>query len=198
MIRIYSEQNKYTFYNLLGEVNWDMELRHKNINEAMLSFNLKITAAYNKSFQFKRLSRKRAKHKTWIKTGLKQSIKRKHLLYQKYIFDSSEENKVVYKVFKNKLRSVIRKAETDYHKNGFNSKTQSMKEMWKELGNLLNTKKKSKGNSISKLSINNQEITKEKDIANALNNHSTKIGKNLADKVRPEGNHLLRNYSTDQ
>ena len=29
-----------------------------------------------------------------------------------------------------------------------------MKEMWKELGNLLNTKKKSKGNSISKLIIN--------------------------------------------
>ena len=99
MIRIYSEQNKHTFLNLLGEVNWDMELRHKNINEAMLSFNRKITAAFNKSFQFKRLSRKRAKDKPWIITGLKDSIKRKHLLCQKFIFDSSEENKVVYKVF---------------------------------------------------------------------------------------------------
>ena len=69
MIRIYSEQNKHTFKNLLGEVNWDMELRHKNINEAMLSFNRKITATYNKSFQFKRLSRKRAKDKPWITTG---------------------------------------------------------------------------------------------------------------------------------
>ena len=181
MIRIYSEQNKHTLFD---EVNWDMELRHKNINVAMLSFHRKITAAYNKSFQFKRLSRKRAKDKPWITTGLKESIKRKHLLYQKFIFDSSEENKVVYKVFKNKLRSVIRKAETDYYKNVFNSRIQSMKMMWTELGNLLNTKKKSKGNSISKLSINNQEITKDKDIANALNNHFTKLGKNLADKVR--------------
>ena len=33
--------------------------------------------------------------------------------------------------------------------------------MWKELGNLLNTKKKNKGNSRSKLIINNQEITKD-------------------------------------
>ena len=137
------------------------------------------------------MSRERAKDKPWITTGRKESIKRKHLLYQKIIFDSSEENKVVYNVFKNKLRSVIRKAETDYYKNVFNSKTQSMKEMWKELGNLLNTKKKSKGNSISKLSINNQEITKDKDIANALNDHFTKIGKNLADKVRPERNDLF-------
>ena len=70
MIRIYSEQNKHTFLNLLREVNWDMELRHKNINEAMLSFNRKITAAY-KSFQFKRLSRRRAKDKPWITTGKK-------------------------------------------------------------------------------------------------------------------------------
>ena len=174
-----------------------MEVRHKNISEAMLSFSRKITAAYNKSFQFKRLSRKRVKDKPWITTGLKESIKRKHLLYQKFIFNSSEENKVVHNVFKNKLRSVIRKAETNYYKNVFNNKTQSMKEMWKELGNLLNTKKKRKGNSISKVSINNQEITKDKDIANALNNHFTKIGKNLADKIRPERNHLLKNYLTD-
>ena len=69
--------------------------------------------------------------------------------------------------------------------------------MWKELGNLLNTKKKSKGNSIIKLSINNQEITKDKNIANALNNYFTKIGKNLADKVRRERNDLFKHYLTD-
>ena len=135
-----------------------------------------------------RLSIKEAKDNPWITTGLKESITRKHLLYQKFVFDSSENNKVVYKVFKNKLRSVIRKAETDYYKNVFKSKTQSMKDMWKEVGNLLNTKKKSKRNSISILIMNNQEITKDKDIANAI----TKIGKNLADKVRPERNHSFK------
>ena len=72
-----------------------------------------------------------------------------------------------------------------------------MKDMWKELHNLLNTKKKNKGNSITKLIMNNQEVTKDKDIANALNEHFTKIGKNLADKVRPERNNSFRNYLTD-
>ena len=66
---------------------------------------------------------------------VKESIQQKHLLYQKYIFDSSEENQVAYKIFKNKLRTVIRKAEAEYYKNVFNSKTQIMKEMWKELSN---------------------------------------------------------------
>ena len=153
MVRIYSKQNKNTFQKLLGDVNWDTELEHKNVNEAMMTFNQKITVAYNKSFPFKRLSRKRAEDKPWITTGLKESIKQKHLLYKKFIFDSSEENKVAYKIFKNKLRTVIRKAEAEYYKNVLNSKTQSMKEMWKDLDNLLNTKKKNKGSSISKIII---------------------------------------------
>ena len=89
-------------------------------------------------------------------------------------FNRSEENKVAYKSFKNKLRSLIRKAETDYYTNVFNSETESMKEMWKELHSLLSTKKKNKGNSITKLIMNNQEITKDKDIANALDEHLKK------------------------
>ena len=72
-----------------------------------------------------------------------------------------------------------------------------MKEMWKELGNLLNTKKKYKESSISKIITNNKEITDDKDIENALNDHFTKIGKNLVDKVRPERNHLFKNYLTN-
>ena len=101
------------------------------------------------------MSGKRAEDKPWITTGLKESIKQKHLLYQKFIFDSSEENKVAYKIFKNKLRLVIRKAEAECYKNVFNSK--SMKEMWKQLDNLLNTKKKNKGSSISKIIINSKK-----------------------------------------
>ena len=177
MVRIYSEQNKNTFQKLLGDVNWDIELEHKNVNEAMMNFNQNITVAYNKSFPFKRLSRQRAKDKPWITTGLKESTKQEHLLYQKFIFHSSEENKVAYEIFKNKLRSAIRKVEAEYYKNVFNSKTQSMKQMWKELGNLLNTQKKNKGRSISKIIINSKQKTDDKDIANALNDHFTKLAR---------------------
>ena len=40
--------------------------------------------------------------------------------------------------------------------------------MRKELGNLLNTNKKKKSNSINKLIVNNKELQNNKDIANAL------------------------------
>ena len=108
---------------MLCEINWNKELQDKNVDEAMLALSQKFKIANNKSFPFKRLSRKRAKDKPWITTGLKESIKQKHLLYQKFIFDRSEDNRTAYKTFKNKLRSIIRKAEVDYYKNVFNSKT---------------------------------------------------------------------------
>ena len=49
MIRIYSGQNKHTFLNLLGEVNWDMELRHKNINEEFCLLTEKLLLRINLS-----------------------------------------------------------------------------------------------------------------------------------------------------
>ena len=185
-VRIFSNKNKNNFKRLIGEIKWEKELIDKNTNEAMLIFN-----------QFKRLSRKRAKDKPWITSGLKQSIKQKHILYQKYIFHQTEENKTIYKLYKNKLRSMIRKAEAEYYKESFNSKIHSMKEMWKELGNLSNSNKTKNNNSISNLIINNEELTNNKDIANALNTHFTTIGKNLADKVIPQENNSFKAYLTD-
>ena len=52
-----------------------------------------------------------------------------------------------------------------------------MKGMCKEVGNLLNTEKKNVGSSISKIIINNKEITNNKDIAKALNEHFTKMAR---------------------
>ena len=80
---------------------------------------------------------------------------------------------------------MTRKAETEYYKESFNNKTHNMKEMWKELGNLLNTNKKKIKNSINKLIIHNKELQNDKDIANALNQHFTTVGKNLTAKVIP-------------
>ena len=79
-VRIFSENNKNNFKNLISSINWEEKLKSKSVNEAMLIFNKKISVPYNKSFPFKKLSRKRAKDKPWVTSGLKQSIKHKHLL----------------------------------------------------------------------------------------------------------------------
>ena len=60
-VRIFSDNNKNNFRRLIGEINGESELINKNVNEGMFVFNQKLSVAYNKSFPFQRLSRKRAK-----------------------------------------------------------------------------------------------------------------------------------------
>ena len=72
-----------------------------------------------------------------------------------------------------------------------------MKEMWKELGNLLNSNRTNKNNSITNLIMNSKKLTNNKDIAKALNTHFTTIGKNLANKVIPQKNNSFKAYLTN-
>ena len=66
--------------------------------------------------------------------------------------------------------------------------------MWRELGNLFNTRKKKSNNSISRIIIDNKILNNDKDIANALNKHFMQIGKTLAKEVGPQEPH---SYATD-
>ena len=72
-----------------------------------------------------------------------------------------------------------------------------MKQMWRELGNLLNTSKKKSNNSISTIIVDNKILNNDKDIANTLNTHFAQIGKNLANKVVSQEPHSYATYLTD-
>ena len=83
----------------------------------------------------------------------------------------------------------------------FNDKKHSIKEIWKQLGYLLNTKNsKSKRNLVNKLIIDDKTASNDKKIANALNSYFLNVGPNLANKVNHSSvshkNYLL-NHTTD-
>ena len=77
-VRIFSEKNKENFKKSLGKNDWKINLRNKSANDAMNCFYQKFEMTYKMSFPLVKLSRKRAKDKPWITTGIKKSIKEKH------------------------------------------------------------------------------------------------------------------------
>ena len=87
-VRIFSDNNKNNFRRLIGEINWESELINKNVNEAMSVLNRKPSVAYNKSFPFKRLSRKRANDKPWITSGQKTKYQTQTPIISKIHFRS--------------------------------------------------------------------------------------------------------------
>ena len=76
-VRIFSDKNKNKFKTLLTNIDWKQELKGVNVDEAMNIYYQKLHIAYNKSFPFVKLSRKRAKDKPWITTAIKKSIQEK-------------------------------------------------------------------------------------------------------------------------
>ena len=116
---------------------------------------------------------------------MKNSIKQKHKLYQKFLFDQTPHNEMLYKAYKNKLKALIRKSEINYYQNILSDRKNNIKDMWKHLGFLLNPNKNNSQNkkSVSKLNINGKTITKDKNIANAFNEYFANVGSNLANKI---------------
>ena len=121
-IRIFSDKNKDKFKMLLTNVNWEQELKGVSVDEAMNLYYQKLHIAYNKSFPFVKLSRRRAKDKPWITTALKKSIQEKQRLYKRYKFNHSTENEKLYKRYNNQLGTHIRQCEGNYFKDLFNDK----------------------------------------------------------------------------
>ena len=121
-------------------------VRQRTTDEAMQIFYKEFQIAYNKTFLFVKLSRKRADDKPWISTALKNCIKQKHKLYQKFLLDQTPHNEMLYKAYKNRLKALIRKSEINYYQNIFSNRKNNIKDMWKHLGFLLNPNKNNSQN----------------------------------------------------
>ena len=191
LIRIFSEKNKETFCSMLQSAEWDMVYNQNDTNAAYNNFINIVTDAYEQSFTITRLSRKRLKDKPWITKGLKKSSRIKNNLYRKWLISQSPDDESEYKSYKKIFKKVAQDAATSYYKNMFNTKTNSVKQLWKNLNTICSFKKndKTKRNVISKLNVDNDYITKPEDISNSMNNYFSTVGSKLV-------NNLINNNPT--
>ena len=192
-MRIFGDKNKEKFRSILSEMNWKYELEIKNVNDSMKTFYHTVVNAYNKSFPLVKLSRKRAKDKLWITTGLKKSIKEKQRLLRIYKFNHSVENEDKYKKYNNELRTIIRQSEINYFKEMFDNKKNSIKMLWSNLGHILSPNKRHKSNSIDRLLTDGKEVKDNREIADSLSEYFASVGQNLSNSV-PEVSGSYKDY----
>ena len=178
-VRIYGEQNLEKFANGISNLDWSDFFNNDNVDHLVETFYDNFYTQFETSFPLKTLSRKRAKDKVWITTGLKQSIKRKAELYRKYLNHPTTENKLAYTTFKNRLTRLLRKAEADYYLERVDAKKKNIRSLWQIYGPIINPSRVKQSNNIEKIQVNNTVLTDKKDIANALNNYFINIGPQL-------------------
>ena len=86
-----------------------------------------------------------------------------------------------YKTLRNKVTKAIRDALQSYYLGIIDENRENPKRMWKAVNKVLNRDTNSVG--VSSLNIEGRTLTKEKDIAEALNQHFVTVGPKLAEKL---------------
>ena len=121
----------------------------------------------------------------WITRGILQSIKRRN---------PSQGNIDQYKIYRNKLTSIIRCSRKSFYSTQFERATGNMSSTWRVVKDILC--KQGKSEAPGKIIHEEKEITSAWDIVNALNVYFANVGPNQAKKINSEGTDF-KNYLQD-
>ena len=123
-----------------------------------------------------KVSRQSIREKPWITKELKIIIKEKNKLYRVYLTKSDQRSKIRYNQQRNIVRNAHNIAETNYYNELFENTKDSTYNLWKNLGPVINPKKKRQGNYINKVIKDGKCMSDPHGIANALNEYFCNIG----------------------
>ena len=193
-IRLISPKNKENFKNELYKMNWsDNIYSATDPNTAYEKFYYLILTAYNKSFPLIKLSRRGAKDKKWLTQGIKISSSHKNNLYKNWLASRKKIDEIKYKEYKKVFARITKTAESNYYRNIFNIKSNSIKNIWDQINKLCSFKKRKSNINIEKLSINNNDIVLPDQIAQELNNYFINVGSTLVSKL-PKSNRVYTDF----
>ena len=121
-------------------------------------------------------------NKPWRTKGLLKSVRKKTLLYKRFLANPTSYREKLYKSYKNKLTHSLRVAKRLYYKKKLNEYKSNATSTWKLLNDLIN-KKKIKCKLPSIFTSNEEEIFNPTHIANCFCEYFTNIGPNLAKSI---------------
>ena len=119
----------------------------------------------------------------WISVGLHKCHKKQQQLYKKTLkHTSTEEDHLRYKIYRNKLKQILRKAKEDYYRNKCTEYRQNSSRLWKMINKLTN-KINDKTDIIEYLKVENQDCYEHKLIAEEFAKHFSGVGKQYAEQI---------------
>ena len=179
--RIFNNTNIQKFVNQISMINWDDVLHCQDAQEAFTKLYNHITHCFNVCFPLVKVKLNYRNRKQWLSTGLKESIKNKNKLYVKSVKFPTLFNINKYKEYRNKLHSILRRAERDYYDQLLTFNKNNLAKSWKILKEVIN-----KNNNVTmsnKFNINNEVVTDNLRIAEGFNNFYVNVGLNLAKDI---------------
>ena len=177
-----NKKNTEIFVKKIKNIPWDTVITLNDCQGAFSLFHKYFTNCYRESFPLVKIKQtKYLMRKTWLSYGLKKSIKTKNKLYVKSIKSPSLTNLKIYKTYRNKLNSLLRKAEREHYDKLLTQHKSNLSKSWKIVKDVINkNKQKTIPNTFI---INNKENTDPSSISNHFNEFFANIGTNLAKNI---------------
>jgi len=102
-------------------------------------FASKVNLCFNASFPIVKLSRKCARDKQWVTSGIKICSKRKNKLYIKWKLTGKESDSTTYNSYRKIYKKVLAEAEQSYYRDKFSLKCNTIKQLWCNLNQIFFT-----------------------------------------------------------
>ena len=184
-VRDFSRLNEDSVLNDFATIQWqDVLSESRNVNQLFDVFFSKCSEIVNKHLSMRKLSRREVKFnsKPWITKGLRKSINNKNIMYRHFVRTKSSYSHHEYKMYRNKLTSLLRLSKKLYYQSYFKINQHNMKNIWTGIRQLVSLKKKAyfKPNKLMK---DGQDIIDLKLMANEFNNYFATIGSRLAAEI---------------
>ena len=202
----YCESNMTTF------IEYVQEIEHKHITYSLENFDdfvNDIKQKVDEHFLVDETSAKTSKRtllsNPWITPGIIASVKKKHYYYKQWKRTNSKNNKSgcneryeIYKIFRKKLKGIIKFAKKKYFHKKFASVQGNMKKTWQLINEL---RGKTKNNIKSCFKIDGKLVEEKREIANGFNKFFSSIAKTMNAKLyssRPIDQSKAQNKSFDE
>jgi len=183
-----------SFKNELSVQNWDEILKDGDVNEKYDALMKTVHKLYDKNFPLiSHTLHVRNIHRPWITKAIRNSIKKKSTLYKKFLKSRTQAALNKYKIYRNKLTAVLRKAEKCYYASKLEAAKHNLQKTWKVINTIILRKKAETG--IPSVIQNNQTVNDPKEMADIFNNFFANIGQDLAKKI-PKVDANFRDYLT--
>jgi hypothetical protein len=183
--RNFSAVNIDKFKKKLSEFNWNSLLQIENCQIAFKIFHENYCLLYNECFPVRNSKSIYRNRKPWLTNGMKMALKHKNKLFYISKKFPTVYNINKYKQYRNKINSIIQKAEKDHYDYNFKLNQTNIKKSWCLIKELIN--KQTSRTYNQEFLINGSKTSNGQTIVNSFNKYYTNIGPNLA-KSAPQTN----------
>ena len=174
-----SYRNVQKFIDEMQQIDWQIVTEIRDPQNAYSQFHNIICKTYNKCFPYKKCTSAYVNKKPWITTAIRESIKMKNKLYinrnKGHNPDLQWRN---YKMYRNKLNHLIRKAERKYYQDMLLENKSNLKKSWQILKGIINKPKYR--TTVQEFESNGTIIKDGEQISNKFNKFFVNVGSNLS------------------